>query len=101
MTTLQTYTGWLTQAARAVARKLGISLATSSKETRVVARIMIGMNAAIVKTLVDKGIVTDAEVQTLLSAYAGDTYVAEPVIPDADAAVVPEVTPPSPDEPAP
>jgi hypothetical protein len=81
MTDLRTYSGWITAASAAVARKMGINVAGSSKEARVQARITIGLIAGLVKLLVDKGVLTDAEVQALLGGYGGDTYAPEPAEP--------------------
>lgn len=78
MTTLKVYSGWLSQAAAAAARKMGFVVALADKESRVQARVTIGLIAGLVKLLVDKGVITDLEVQTLLAAYGGDSYTPEP-----------------------
>src|SRR5689334_5074666 len=91
MTTLKTYSGWLTQTAAAVARRMGFNVTGASKEARVQARVTVGLIAGVVKILVDKGVVTDAEVQAMLTGFGTDTYAPEPVLPpDAEPAARPD-----------
>jgi hypothetical protein len=108
VTTLKTYAGWINQAAAAVASKIGVSIAGASKTERVQARVTTGLIAGLVKLLVDKGVITDAEVQAALSIYGNDSYSTEPIDPAIPTAAQPDdvtnpppppVDPPPPDGP--
>lgn len=60
---------------------MGVSFAGSDKKTRVLIRVVLGVFATLIKLLVDKGVLTDAEVQAALSTSAGDAYTDEPLEP--------------------
>lgn len=81
MTTIPTYTNWLKQATAAVADKMGVGFSGSDKGTRVLVRVVLGLFATLIKLLVDKGVLTDAEVQTALADAAGTAYTHEPIEP--------------------
>jgi hypothetical protein len=67
---------------------MGVSFAGTDKQTRVIVRVTLGMFATLIKLLVDKGLLTDAEVQTALTGAAVVGYTDEPVV-----APEPEVAP--------
>lgn len=102
MTTLKQYATMINQAALVVARKMGLEVAALDKTDRIQARVTTGLIAGLVKLLVDKGLVTDLEVQALLQSYGGDTYVSEPVespvpnaaLPDDQTNLPPDPPPP-------
>jgi hypothetical protein len=81
ITTVQQYTNALKQSSAAVARKMGVHFAGSDMPTRVMIRVILGLFATLIKLLVDKGVITDAEVQAALTAATGDVYTEEPAEP--------------------
>lgn len=84
MTTTAQYSGQIRLAARVVGRKMGVDFGGSSKELRVLVRVVAGTFAVLIKLLVDKGLLTDAEIAAALTASAGDPYTDEPVDPPTD-----------------
>jgi hypothetical protein len=103
MAEVREYAAMLRQSADTVAHKMGVYFPGSSKETRVLIRVIVGVFAELIKVLVDKGLVTDEEIATRLSASPAEEYVEEPVVPDAVTPPPPEPEPeePAPEEPAP
>jgi hypothetical protein len=81
MATVPEYAAMLRQAGRAVGAKMGVQLSAIGVETRVALRVVIGIIAALVKLLVDKGVITDEEIQTALGSSVAQEYPAEPVVP--------------------
>jgi hypothetical protein len=78
MATVKAYATQLTQRARVVARMFGADPERSSKELRVLLRTVQIELAVVVKLLVDKGVVTDAELIAAFDAAAADLYPDEP-----------------------
>lgn len=105
MTTVAQYQDALRQSAAAVSRKMGANFSGTDKQTRVIVRVTLGVFATLIKLLVDKGLITDAEIQAALTAAATTGYTDEPLVtPEpvsettpADtvtaAATIPEITP--------
>jgi hypothetical protein len=92
MATLAQYNNALKQSSAAVARKMGVHFAGADMQTRVMVRVILGMFATLIKLLVDKGVLTDAEIQTAFDAAAGTAYTPEPSVPDEP---VPATVPPA------
>jgi hypothetical protein len=76
MATVKAYVAAMRAAQQGVAAKLGSSLA--DKRTQVTVTSVLAVQAVLVKLLVDKGVVTDAELQAALNTAQGDAYPDEP-----------------------
>lgn len=81
MATVQQYSVQLLGAARRVALKMGLEPTLAGKETRIMLRVLVGINAALIKTLVDKGVITDADLFAAIASTVGSPYPDEPVDP--------------------
>jgi hypothetical protein len=81
MTTIPTYVQQMRDRQAVIARKLGSDIGQVDKQTRVANLSLLVLLAAVIKTLVDKGIITDAELLATLNAARDDTYADEPLNP--------------------
>lgn len=81
MPTVKAYVAALSNRQQAIAMKYGADVTRTSKTTRVAIKSVLVLLAVVVKTLVDKGVVTDAELTATLDAARDDTYDDEPVEP--------------------
>lgn len=81
MATVKAYADLLRNSTRAVARKMGVRLDMSSKEVRVLMRVVLGVIAELIKVLVDKGVITDQELANRLQVSPTEEYDPEPVDP--------------------
>lgn len=79
MATIATYADALWQRQKRIAVKMGADIARSEKQDRVLNRALLVLMAALVKTLVDKGVITDGELVATLNTARDDTYVDEPI----------------------
>ena len=84
MATIQQYVNILVQRETLVARRLGVDLGWSDKSTRVVNRCMLILTAVLVKAMVDKGLVTDAEMLDLLDSAGATAWADLPWPPDGN-----------------
>jgi lipid-binding SYLF domain-containing protein len=70
-----------------VAARLGVDVTTSSKEARAMGNANLAMVAVVVKVLIDKGLITGAELQAAANAAAsgadGSSWDDEPINPTA------------------
>lgn len=78
MATTKQYAKNVRDAMRTIARKMGLYVDSSDKTLRVVASAVAVPIGVLAKVLVDKGVVTDAELQAALNAAAADDYPEEP-----------------------
>jgi len=76
MATVKAYVVAMRAAQQNVATKLGSSLA--DKRSQVLVTSVLAVLGVIVKLLVDKGLITDAELQAALNSAQADTYPDEP-----------------------
>lgn len=76
MATVKAYVAAMRAAQQGVAVKLGSSL--SDKRTQVMVTSVLAVQAVLVKLLVDKGVVTDQELQAALNTAQADAYPDEP-----------------------
>lgn len=76
MATVKTYVANMKPVARQIAVKYGSS--GDEKTLRVAVITMLTMLAVVIKLLVDKGVVTDAELQTAFGQTGNDGYDEEP-----------------------
>lgn len=83
MATVKQYTQQIRNRQTVIARKLGCDINQSDKKTRVVNLALIVLIAVLVKTLVDKGVITDADLAATLDAARDDAYDDEPIDPPA------------------
>jgi hypothetical protein len=83
MTTLAVYVQQMRDRQAVIARKLGSDIGQVDKQTRVQNLSLLVLLAAVIKTLVDKGVMTDAEILATLNAARDDVYTDEPVQPPA------------------
>lgn len=81
MTSISTYVQAIWDRQRAIGRKLGADLGSTGKQTRVGLLSVDVMLAVVVKTLTDKGLITDAELMAVMNAARDDTYIDEPIEP--------------------
>lgn len=84
MTTYRQYFDQLRISSRGMSGKFGVDMRMGSRESRTILAVVGAALAAILKLLVDKGVVTDAEVQAAFQAAAGDTWDPEPDEPPAE-----------------
>ena len=70
MATLKQYARQLWQVHRATSEKLGLSIADSSLDERAVVVSTDLMTACLVKALTDKGVLTDADLNTVFTALS-------------------------------
>lgn len=61
-----------------IARKFGSNLDGAGKQTRILNLALLTLIAVLIKTLVDKGLITDAELTATLNAARDDLYADEP-----------------------
>ncbi len=92
MATLKSYVVAMWERQTVIAEKLGADISRADKQTRVLNMALLVLLATVVKTLVDRGVVTDAGVLTVLNAARDATYDDEPVAP-VDDPVLPGVLP--------
>jgi hypothetical protein len=79
MASLPTYVAALWERQQIIAVKLGSDISQAAKETRVLNRALLVLLATLIKTLVDKGVVTDAELIATLNTARDAAYDDEPV----------------------
>ena len=91
MATIKGYVQNLWDAQQFIARQLGADIRVISTEARVIVLSIDLTTAVILKTLVDKGVVTDAELVTTMTAVRNAIYKRQPpeVIPPADGSDIP------------
>jgi len=94
MATIPVYVQKLWDAQQWIARQMGVDIRVVSQETRVGILAQDLTTAVILKTLVDKGVVTDAELTTTMNAVRNAIYARQPpeVIPPADGSDIPPPT---------
>ena len=84
MATVKTYAGHLRARYRVIARKLGVIVASGPKEDRVRDLAMFMLLGVLIKTLVDAGVITDAQLLAALDDARDDFYPDEPHDPPDD-----------------
>ena len=84
MATVRQYMGQMRAAERTIGRKMGVDLASTSKELRVAMLAVTAMIAVLMRALFVAGVITDAQLQAALDAAAADLYDDEPLEPPAD-----------------
>jgi hypothetical protein len=78
MASVKTYVQKLWTVHKTVSRKLGADVSWGSIDSRVNALTTDVIVACLVKTLTDKGLVTDAELQAVFNAVASADFPAQP-----------------------
>jgi hypothetical protein len=81
MTTIPTYVQQMRDRQAVIARKLGSDIGQVDKQTRVANLSLLVLLAAVIKTLTDKGLISDAELLATLNAARDDSYTDEPLNP--------------------
>ena len=81
MPTVKQYVTALSNRQQIIAIKYGADINRTSKTTRVAIKSVLVLLAIVVKTLVDKGVITDAELTATLDAAKDDAYDDEPLEP--------------------
>lgn len=81
MATVKQYVQQLRDAQRVIARKFGVDVYLTDKQTRAIVLSGLCLLAVVIKTLVDKGVITDADLKATLDAAKADLYPDEPVEP--------------------
>lgn len=64
-----------------IARKFGCSLSETSKQWRVLNLSILALIAVVVKTLIDQGVITGAQLMATMDEARDDAYDDEPVNP--------------------
>jgi hypothetical protein len=85
MATVPQYIAQMRQRQDVIASKYGCDISRADKQVRVLNLSILALIAVVVKTLVDKGVITDAELLATMNAARDDTYPDEPVEPTAEA----------------
>lgn len=78
MATIKQYVVNLLERQRAIASKMGSDVGKADKESRVLNLALLVLLAAVIKTLTDKGVITDAELLATLNSARDDAYPDEP-----------------------
>lgn len=78
MATTKQYAQAIRSSMRTIARKMGLAVDSADKTLRIVASVVAVVIGVLCKVLVDKGLVTDQELQAALDAAAADNYPEEP-----------------------
>jgi hypothetical protein len=84
MASLATYVGQLWDRQRLIARKLGSNIGDADKPNRVLNKSLLVLLAVVVKTLTDKGVITDAELLATLNTARDAAYDDEPIQPEPE-----------------
>lgn len=79
MATVKQYVSALSNRQQVIAAKYGSDVTSAPKPARVLNKSLLVLLAVLVKTLVDKGVITDADLNATLDAARDDTYDDEPV----------------------
>ena len=79
MATVKTYVANMKPIARQISIKYGSGV--GDKTTRVAVMTLLTLLAVVIKLLVDKGYITDAELQAAVAAAGNDSYDDEPIEP--------------------
>jgi len=74
MTSIVQYVKVMRDAQWDIANKLGADIASSNKEMRVALLSSLAIQAVLIKALVDKGVITDPELQAALAAVRLNAY---------------------------
>jgi hypothetical protein len=81
MATVKQYVNALQDRQQVIARKFGTNPRGADKQTRAINQSILVLLAVLIKALVDKGVVTDAELTAVLNNARDDFYDDEPVQP--------------------
>lgn len=81
MATAKVYATQVYEIQKAIALKMGIYVAGESKQVRVVLKSTSIVFGVLMKLLVDKGLLTNAELTAAFDFVGGDAYDDEPVVP--------------------
>jgi hypothetical protein len=78
MATIPQYVKTMRDAQWSIASKLGVDLSRADKVTRVLMLSTLAVLAVVVKTIVDQGLITDAQLKATLNTLRQATYTDEP-----------------------
>ena len=81
MATVKQYMQILRDRQAVIANKFGADVTRIDKQSRVLNLALLALLAVLIKTLVDKGVVTDAELTATLNTARDDAYAGEPAAP--------------------
>lgn len=84
MATVKQYIAALQDRQIVIARKFGVDVTRSDMQARVLNLALLCLLAVLIKALVDKGVITDAELTATLNAARDDAYPREPAEPPSD-----------------
>jgi hypothetical protein len=79
MASLEQYVKIMRDAQVDVARRLGMDLSYADKQSRVAALSALTVQAVLVKALVDKGVLTNAELQAAINTIRSPAYAPTPI----------------------
>lgn len=81
MATVRDYMDTMRQRQMIIARKLGVDLAGMDPQTRVLNLSLLALLAVLIKTLIDAGVITGAQLNAVLDTARDDSWWSEPVNP--------------------
>jgi hypothetical protein len=83
MATVKQYVQQMRDTQDSIAAKYGSDISHADKQTRVLNLSILALLAVLIKTLVDKGVIANADLTATLNAAGVDTYPDEPLEPPA------------------
>ena len=84
MASLKQYVTFMYDRQKIIARKLGCDIRLADKTTRVANLAVLGLIAVVIKTLTDRGVITDGDLLAQLDVLRDADYDDEPVDVDLD-----------------
>lgn len=84
MATIPQYVTALRDRQRIIATKFGSDPARADKQSRALGLAMLVIIACVIKALVDKGLLTDADILSTLNTARDAAYGDEPIVPPDD-----------------
>lgn len=81
MATIRQYAIWVRATVRQVARRQGFQLDADARPLRAIVSGQAAVTGVLLKLLVTKGVITDAEIQAALTSLADDDVPEEPTEP--------------------
>jgi hypothetical protein len=76
--TIAQYTKIMRDTQADIARKLGVDLSSADQQTRAIALSALAVQAMLIKVLVDKGVVSNAELLAASNAVRSANYMPQP-----------------------
>lgn len=81
MATVRQYVTQMRGTMNTVATQMGVDVTRTDKQARVTVTCLLAIIAVVVKTLVDKGVISNAELQATLDGAVGEVWPPESDLP--------------------